>query len=183
MLRDEHRRSALRLLPAALLLVLACFGSSPAAAQHAKQVTAERQPRQRPLSDYVNTLRGSDSSAHYSRGNTFPAVAVPFGFNLWTPVTQPDAASWLYTYRDTAIHGFAASHEPNPWLGDYASFQILPSLGPIKWGADRAQPGPIRLDSARIDAKERRDLLRVAPPPYPFQHLHLAIRQAGQPGL
>jgi len=85
--------------------------------------------------ELVNTLRGSDSSPEYSRGSTFPAVAVPFGFNLWTPVTQPDAASWLYRYEHTAIQGFSASHEPSATLGDYASFQILPSVGELVWRA------------------------------------------------
>jgi hypothetical protein len=50
------------------------------------------------LADYVNTLRGSHSNAYiedgYSRGLTFPATAVPFGFNMWTPVnrSEPDDA-------------------------------------------------------------------------------------------
>lgn len=81
--------------------------------------------------DLVNTLRGSDSTSRYSRGNTFPALAVPFGFNLWTPVTQPNSTGWLYEYADSKIHGFAVSHEPSPWLGDYATFQIMPSVGTL----------------------------------------------------
>jgi predicted alpha-1,2-mannosidase len=84
-------------------------------------------------SDFVDTLRGSDSSATLSRGSTFPAVAVPFGFNLWTPVTQPNSAGWLYEYKDSTVQGFAVSHQSSPRLGDYATFQIMPSLGELRW--------------------------------------------------
>ncbi|HTU62100.1 MAG TPA: glycoside hydrolase domain-containing protein, partial [Polyangiales bacterium] len=110
---------------AALVSVLAF----PLASQ-AQQLTEATSP-----AELVSTLRGSNSSPEYSRGSTFPAVAVPFGFNLWTPVTQPDAANWLYRYDDTAIQGFSASHEPSAVLGDYASFQFLPSVGEIVWRA------------------------------------------------
>lgn len=36
------------------------------------------------LSDYASTVRGTNSSGSFSRGNTFPATAVPHGFNFWT---------------------------------------------------------------------------------------------------
>lgn len=42
------------------------------------------------LADYVNTMRGANSSGDFTRGNTFPAIAVPFGFNFWTPVNRDD---------------------------------------------------------------------------------------------
>ena len=37
--------------------------------------------RRRP-SDFVDTRRGTNSNARFSRGNNFPAVAVPHGFNF-----------------------------------------------------------------------------------------------------
>lgn len=40
------------------------------------------------LSDYASTVRGTNSSGAFSRGNNFPATAVPNGFNFWTPVTS-----------------------------------------------------------------------------------------------
>lgn len=82
--------------------------------------------------DYVNTLRGTDSTQDFSRGNTFPAVTLPFGFNFWTPVTEGNSDSWLYKYRASTIQGFAVSHEPSPWIGDYASLQVMPSTGAVK---------------------------------------------------
>src|SRR6266508_3970582 len=71
------------------------------------------------LSRWVNTLRGSNSDAGYSRGNTFPGVTVPFGFNFFTPITQANSHSWLYAYRDHSLSGFGISHEPSPWIGDH----------------------------------------------------------------
>ncbi|MGC2170826.1 MAG: GH92 family glycosyl hydrolase, partial [Candidatus Sulfotelmatobacter sp.] len=86
-------------------------------------------------SDYVNILRGTNSNGEFSRGNNFPAVAVPHGFNFWTPTT--DAGSdWIYQYQERnggdnlpRIEAFALSHEPSPWMGDRQTFQVMPSAG------------------------------------------------------
>jgi predicted alpha-1,2-mannosidase len=86
------------------------------------------------LSDYVNILRGTQANGSFSRGNNVPAVAVPHGFNLWTPMTDAGSASWIYTFneRNTAknlpvIQAFALNHEPSPWMGDRQTFQVMPS--------------------------------------------------------
>ncbi|MFD5426840.1 GH92 family glycosyl hydrolase [Streptomyces sp. NPDC127084] len=93
-------------------------------------------PATRParLSDYVSTVRGTNSSGSFSRGNTFPATAVPHGFNFWTPVTNAGSLSWLYEYARAnnadnlpTIQAFSASHEPSPWMGDRQTFQLMPS--------------------------------------------------------
>ena len=86
--------------------------------------------------DYVNTLRGTNSNGVFSRGNTFPAVAVPHGFNFWTPAT--DAGShWIYAYHEhnneqnlPEIQAFSLSHMPSPWMGDRQTFQVMPSDAP-----------------------------------------------------
>ncbi|GAB2717678.1 GH92 family glycosyl hydrolase [Streptomyces bullii] len=86
------------------------------------------------LSDYAVTTRGTNSSGGFSRGNTFPATAVPHGFNFWTPVTNAGSLSWLYDYARAnnadnlpTIQAFSASHEPSPWMGDRQTFQVMPS--------------------------------------------------------
>ncbi|GAA2542043.1 GH92 family glycosyl hydrolase [Winogradskya consettensis] len=86
------------------------------------------------LSEYVETRRGTQSSGDYSRGNNFPATAVPHGFNFWTPVTNAGSTSWLYEYHRQnnaanrpTLQAFAASHEPSPWMGDRQTFQVMPS--------------------------------------------------------
>src|SRR4051794_2917682 len=84
------------------------------------------------LSRFVNTLRGSNSDVGYSRGNTFPGVTVPFGFNFFTPITQANSRSWLYAYRDHQISGFSVSHEPSPWIADHGTLQIMPMTGALQ---------------------------------------------------
>lgn len=86
------------------------------------------------LSDYADTTRGTLSSSAFSRGNTFPATAVPHGFNFWTPVTNAGSLSWLYDYARgndadnlPTLQAFSASHEPSPWMGDRQTFQVMPS--------------------------------------------------------
>jgi len=86
------------------------------------------------LSDYALTTRGTNSSGGFSRGNNFPATALPHGFNFWTPVTNANSLSWLYDYARAdnddnlpTIQAFSASHEPSPWMGDRQTFQVMPS--------------------------------------------------------
>lgn len=84
-------------------------------------------------SDYVNTLRGTNSGDVFSRGNNVPAVTLPHGFNFWAPVT--DAGSdWMYQYQQRndannrpRIEAFSLSHEPSPWMGDRQTFQMMPA--------------------------------------------------------
>jgi hypothetical protein len=84
-------------------------------------------------SDLVETRRGTNSNMVFSRGNTFPAVVLPHGFNFWTPVT--DASSdWMYQYQDhndannrPRLEAFSLSHEPSPWMGDRQTFQMMPA--------------------------------------------------------
>ncbi|WP_055413916.1 MULTISPECIES: GH92 family glycosyl hydrolase [Streptomyces] len=87
------------------------------------------------LSDYAVTTRGTNSSGSFSRGNNFPATAVPNGFNFWTPVTNAGTDSWLYEYARAnnadnlpTVQAFSASHEPSPWMGDRQTFQVMPSI-------------------------------------------------------
>ncbi|WP_238536488.1 GH92 family glycosyl hydrolase [Stigmatella aurantiaca] len=92
-----------------------------------------------PPSDYVNALRGSNSGGAYSRGNTFPAAAVPFGFNFWTPMTDANSKSWIYDYTRSAIQAFTISHMPSPWMSDRQTFQVMPQSGAVT--VDRAARG------------------------------------------
>ena len=97
------------------------------------------------LSEYAETRRGTQSSGDFSRGNNYPATAVPHGFNFWTPVTDAGSTSWLYEYhRDNnaanrpTIQAFSASHEPSPWMGDRQTFQVMPSAAAGVPDANRA---------------------------------------------
>jgi predicted alpha-1,2-mannosidase len=86
------------------------------------------------LSDYALTTRGTNSSGSFSRGNNFPATALPHGFNFWTPVTNSSSLSWLYDYARAnnddnlpTLQALSLSHEPSPWMGDRQTFQVMPS--------------------------------------------------------
>ena len=87
-------------------------------------------PAQEHLSDYVSTLVGTLSEPAYSTGNTYPAVAMPWGMNFWTPVTaERENDGWAYQYDKRRITGFKQTHQPSPWINDYGAFSILPFTG------------------------------------------------------
>ena len=52
---------------------------------------------------YVNPLIGTQSSFELSAGNTYPATAMPWGMNFWTPRTAKMGDGWQYTYPANKI--------------------------------------------------------------------------------
>lgn len=81
--------------------------------------------------DYVNPLMGTDSKYELSNGNTYPAVAMPWGMNFWTPQTGNMGEGWTYTYSSDRIKGFKQTHQPSPWINDYGQFSIMPITGEL----------------------------------------------------
>lgn len=79
--------------------------------------------------DYVNPLVGTQSSFELSTGNTYPAIARPWGMNFWTPQTGKMGDGWQYTYDAHKIRGFKQTHQPSPWINDYGQFSIMPVVG------------------------------------------------------
>ncbi|MCT3844536.1 glycoside hydrolase family 92 protein [Elizabethkingia anophelis] len=86
--------------------------------------------------DYVNTLMGTRSKHSLSNGNTYPAVGLPWGMNLWTPQTGKMGDGWAYTYDADKIRGFKQTHQPSPWMNDYGAFAIMPGVGKPKFKED-----------------------------------------------
>jgi len=82
--------------------------------------------------EYVNPLMGSASKPDMSNGNTYPAIALPWGMNFWTPQTGKMGNGWQYTYDADKIKGFKQTHQPSPWMNDYGQFAIMPQTGGIK---------------------------------------------------
>ena len=78
---------------------------------------------------YVNPLVGSHSTGGLSTGNTYPAIALPWGMNFWTPQTGKMGDGWCYTYDAEKIRGFKQTHQPSPWMNDYGMFNIMPECG------------------------------------------------------
>ena len=115
------------LKPLAAAGILALWGCA--------QQTVEQCEAYEPV-DYVNTLMGTDSKFLLSNGNTYPAVALPWGMNFWTPQTGRMGDGWAYTYAADKIRGFKQTHQPSPWINDYGQFSIMPVTGGMKIGED-----------------------------------------------
>ncbi|HET7578080.1 MAG TPA: GH92 family glycosyl hydrolase [Bacillales bacterium] len=110
--------------------------------------------------EYVNILRGTNSNGTFSRGNNIPAVAVPHGFNFWTPATDAGSLSWLYSYQQgnndnnlPEIEAFSLSHEPSPWMGDRQTFQVMPS-------ASTADKPPLNRDQRALAFKHSNEIAK-----------------------
>lgn len=86
--------------------------------------------------DHVNTLMGTDSKMELSNGNTYPAVAVPWGMNFWIPQTGKMGDGWAYTYGADKIRGFKQTHQPSPWMNDHGQFSLMPGTGQLKLAED-----------------------------------------------
>ena len=112
-------------LQIALLLILA-FTCSPGFAQKISDSKSD-------LVAFVNPLMGSDSEFSLSNGNTYPAIATPWGMNFWTPMTAPMGDGWTYKYDDHKIRGIKQTHQPSPWINDYAAFSLMAVTGKLKF--------------------------------------------------
>ncbi|MEN8116574.1 MAG: GH92 family glycosyl hydrolase [Bacteroidota bacterium] len=88
------------------------------------------------LTDLVNPLMGTDSEYKLSNGNTYPAIARPWGMNFWTPQTGKMGDGWCYAYDHYKIRGFKQTHQPSPWINDYAAFSLMPVTGELKFVED-----------------------------------------------
>ena len=85
------------------------------------------------LVQYVNPLMGTDSEFSLSNGNTYPAIAVPWGMNFWTPMTSKMGDGWTYKYDENKIRGIKQTHQPSPWINDYAAFSLMAITGELKY--------------------------------------------------
>lgn len=101
------------------ILTLCCFTSGAALAASPSLVSL------------ANPLQGTDSTHGYSHGNTYPAIAVPFPMNAWAPYTQPQKDSFYYQYRQNKIRGIRQTHQPSPWIADYANFSLMAVSGKL----------------------------------------------------
>jgi predicted alpha-1,2-mannosidase len=87
---------------------------------------------QEDYTQFVNPLIGSDSSHALSNGNTYPAIALPWGMNFWTPQTGKMGDGWIYTHKNDGLVGIRQTHQPSPWINDYGAFSIMPVIGDLK---------------------------------------------------
>lgn len=101
-----------------------------------EKITTENLSESIPIVELVNPLMGTDSEFALSNGNTYPAIARPWGMNFWTPQTGKMGDGWGYTYDAYKIRGFKQTHQPSPWINDYAAFSLMPLTGQLKWNED-----------------------------------------------
>jgi predicted alpha-1,2-mannosidase len=87
--------------------------------------------------DFVNPLIGTDSDFSLSNGNTYPAIATPWGMNFWTPMTAKMGDGWTYKYHDKTIRGIKQTHQPSPWINDYAAFSFMATTGALEVQEDK----------------------------------------------
>ena len=87
--------------------------------------------------DYVNPLVGTLSSFELSAGNTYPAIAMPWGMNCWVPQTGRNGDGWQYTYTAGKLRGLKQTHQPSPWINDYGQFSLMPTVGEPTVDEDR----------------------------------------------
>jgi putative alpha-1,2-mannosidase len=86
--------------------------SMPETATGAKTATAENRL------ELVNVLQGTDSCMRFSRGNTLPLAALPFGMAHWTIQSHANT-SWMFQPDERRVQGFRCTHQLSPWLADY----------------------------------------------------------------
>ncbi|WP_126245185.1 GH92 family glycosyl hydrolase [Chitinophaga rhizosphaerae] len=86
--------------------------------------------------EWVNPLMGTDSKGSLSNGNTYPAIATPWGMNFWMPQTNQNGNGWAYQYSADKIRGFKQTHQPSPWINDYGQFSLMPVTGRMKFSQD-----------------------------------------------
>jgi len=91
------------------------------------------------LTKYVNPLVGTDSKYELSNGNTYPAVAMPWGMNFWTPQTNKMGDGWCYQYASSKIRGFKQTHQPSPWINDYGAFSIFATTEKLVFDEDKRE--------------------------------------------
>jgi predicted alpha-1,2-mannosidase len=79
---------------------------------------------------------GTLSKHSLSTGNTYPAVALPWGMNFWTPQTGKMGDGWQYVYTEDKIRGLKLTHQPSPWINDYGQLAIMATTGKPQLGED-----------------------------------------------
>ena len=79
--------------------------------------------------DLVDIRMGTDSIPTFSRGNTAPLVAYPFGMAAFGLETRPSGWSLFYHPDDHVTTGVRLTHLPSPWIADYAYLTAMPQTG------------------------------------------------------
>lgn len=115
------------LITTAILSLIISVGAVPQPDSSPEPTAAPEQS----LVKLANPIQGTDSERSFSHGNEYPAIALPFPMNVWAPYTQPQDDSFYYQYGQNKIRGIRQTHQPSPWIGDYADFSLMPVSGKL----------------------------------------------------
>lgn len=118
------------------LIILLAISATLFSCQTSKQEQCCSTGTAESLVEMVNPIMGTDSEFALSNGNTYPAIARPWGMNFWTPQTGKMGNGWCYAYDAYKIRGFKQTHQPSPWINDYAAFSLMPVTGELKFDED-----------------------------------------------
>jgi len=83
-----------------LLIILACCAL-------VRTVPAQSEADKSKLVEYVNILQGTDSTPHFSHGNTLPLVGMPWGMVDWS--LQNGDRGWFFS-PNGRVDGIRATH-------------------------------------------------------------------------
>jgi len=122
--RDFLKTSALT-AAAAMLGTQPALTATPHVADNAQRRGSTGSDR---AVDLVNVLQGTDSTHAFSRGNTLPIAAVPFGMAHWT-LQSESRTPRMFQPGARRVQGFRCTHQLSPWLSDYGQALFLPFSG------------------------------------------------------
>lgn len=109
------------------------------------------------LVETIDTRYGTYNSHAFSNGNTLPLTGVPFGMNYFSLQTTDSNGSWWFNPYEPVYQGIRLTHQPSPWLGDFASLIISPVTGRLDHHSLFHRQSSYQLDCAIF----RPDLLAI----------------------
>jgi len=116
-----------------------------AALSGALLLRALAQPLAAPGEELMSTLGGTAQklssgagSQEPSFGNVLPEAQLPWAMNGWSPVTSLTSDAWFFSAADRHFFGVRCTHQPSPWLGDYAQFRVASAIVDPAHGAPDA---------------------------------------------
>ncbi len=166
--KETSRRQFLKSAGAGMALVALSRGEQKAAAEekthgprkHARGTVDETHQTASTRLQRVNLLQGTNSTKAFSRGNTLPIAAMPFGMAHWTLQSSAAQTPWFFRADDERIEGFRCTHQLSPWLSDYGYATFLPFSGDTR-PAPEARASSYRRKTAVLQPyRLQLDLLR-----------------------
>lgn len=106
----------------------------------------------------IDTRLGTYNSHAYSNGNCLPLTSYPWGMNAFCLQTTDQNGAWFFNPYEPIYQGFRLTHQPSPWLGDFATFLVTPVSGPLRRDSLFHRQSSYQLDEAIF----RPDLIDIA---------------------